>query len=54
MSLAIDLSPFFTAMNDYIPTFLSVFGIVGAIAGAMALSRTIVSAVVGAFSGRAL
>lgn len=46
-----DLTPFFDNLNVYLPVFLGVFGLVGAIAGAMALSRTIIGAVVRAFSG---
>jgi hypothetical protein len=38
MSLDIDLSPFFDQLNVYLPVFLGLFAIVGAIGGAIALS----------------
>ena len=52
MSLDIDLSPFFTQLNIYLPVFLGLFAIVGAIGGAIALSKMIIGAIVNAFSGK--
>jgi hypothetical protein len=46
-----DLEPFFTSLNTYLPIFIGLFAIVGGIAGAMALARYVIGAVVRAFSG---
>ena len=51
-TIEIDMAPFFTNMNTYIPIFFGIFAIVGGIMAAMALSRLIINAVVGALSGR--
>jgi len=51
ITLDFDLSPLFDAINQYLPVFLTVFGIVGGIAAAMVLSRFVVNAVINAFSG---
>ena len=50
-TLEFDLTPFFDSLNAYLPIFIGLFAIVGGIAGAMALARYVVSAVVRAFSG---
>ena len=52
MSLEWDLTPFFENLNTYLPMFIAVFAIVGGIAGAMALAKFVVGAIVDAFSGR--
>jgi hypothetical protein len=54
MSLDIDLSPFFDQLNAYLPAFLGLFAVIGAIGGAIALSKMIIGAVVNAFSGRGI
>lgn len=46
-----DLTPFFDSLNVYLPIFITLFGVIGGIAGAMALARYIIGAVVRAFSG---
>ena len=46
-----DLTPFFTSLNTYLPIFMALFAVIGGIAGAMALSRYIIGAIVRAFSG---
>jgi hypothetical protein len=53
-SIEVDLQPFFDNLSIYLPVFIGIFGIVAAIAGAMALARNIMSAVVKAFSGGSL
>lgn len=50
-TITFDLSPFFDSLNSYLPIFIGLFGIVGGIAGAMALARYVIGAVVRAFSG---
>lgn len=50
-SISFDMQPFFDSLNQYLPIFISLFGIIGGIAGAMALARYIIGAVVRAFSG---
>ena len=54
MSLDLDLSPFFDQLNIYLPVFLGLFAIIGAIGGAIALSKMIIGAVVNAFSGKSI
>lgn len=50
-TITFDLTPFFDSLNSYLPIFIGLFGIVGGIAGAMALARYVIGAVVRAFSG---
>ena len=50
-TIQFDLSPFFTSLNQYLPIFIGLFAIVGGIAGAMALARFVIGAVVNAFRG---
>lgn len=50
-TLDFDLTPFFDALNTYLPIFIGLFAIVGGIAGAIALARFVINAVVKAFSG---
>lgn len=49
--LDFNLDPFFAALNQYLPIFIGLFAIIGGIAGAMALARYVIGAVVRAFSG---
>jgi hypothetical protein len=53
-TLDINLDPFFTSLNQYLPIFISLFAIVGGIAGAMALAKYVIGAIVRAFSGGGL
>ena len=53
-TITFDLAPFFTSLNQYLPIFIGLFAIVGGIAGAMALARYVIGAVVRAFSGGSL
>lgn len=53
-TIAFDLTPFFDSLNLYLPIFIGLFGIVGGIAGAMALARYVIGAVVRAFSGQSI
>lgn len=53
-TLEFDLSPFFSSLNTYLPIFIGLFAIVGGIAGAMALARYVINAVVNAFKGGSL
>jgi hypothetical protein len=50
-TIEFDLSPFFTSLNQYLPIFIGLFAVIGGIAGAMALARYVIGAVVRAFSG---
>jgi hypothetical protein len=50
-TIEFDLDPFFDSLNTYLPIFIGLFAIVGGIAGAMALARYVIGAVVRAFSG---
>lgn len=50
-TITFDLSPFFTSLNQYLPIFIGMFAIIGGIAGAMALARFVIGAVVNAFRG---
>ncbi len=49
-----DLQPFFDSLNQYLPIFIGLFALIGGIAGAMAISKYIIGAVVDAFSGKGL
>ncbi len=51
MSIDFDLTPFFDSLNTYLPIFIGLFAVIGGIAGAMALARYVIGAVVKAFSG---
>ena len=51
VSLDIDLDPLFTAINDNLPTFMSVFAIVGGIAIAIIIVKFIINAIIDAFKG---
>ena len=51
LTLDFDLTPFFDALNLYLPVFIGIFAIVGGIAGAMALAKFVINAVVNAFRG---
>jgi hypothetical protein len=53
-TLTFDLTPFFDSLNTYLPIFIGLFAIVGGIAGAMALARYVINAVVNAFKGGSL
>ena len=53
-TLEFDLSPFFDQLNVYLPIFIGLFAIVGGIAGAIALARYVINAVVDAFKGGSL
>lgn len=53
-SITFDLSPFFTSLNQYLPIFIGLFALIGGIAGAMALAKFVIGAVVDAFSGRGI
>jgi len=46
-----DLAPFFESLNVYLPIFIGLFAVIGGIAGAMALAKFVIGAVVKAFSG---
>jgi hypothetical protein len=46
-----NLDPFFDSLNTYLPIFIGLFAVIGGIAGAMALARYVIGAVVKAFSG---
>lgn len=54
MSINLDLTPFFDSLNDYLPTFLGIFGLIGGIAAAIAFGRYIVGLIVDALSGRGM
>ena len=51
MSIDFDLQPFFDSLNVYLPIFIGLFAIVGGIAGAMALAKYVIGAIVDAFRG---
>jgi hypothetical protein len=53
-TLEFDLTPFFDSLNTYLPIFIGLFAIVGGIAGAMALARYVINAIVNAFKGGSL
>lgn len=50
LSLDLDLQPFFDQLNTFLPIFLNLFAVVGGISAAMVLSKTIIEAIVSAFS----
>ena len=50
-TISFDLAPFFESLNTYLPIFIGLFAVIGGIAGAMALARYVIGAVVRAFSG---
>jgi len=51
VSIDWDLQPFFDSLNTYLPVFIGLFAVVGGIAGAMALSKYVIGAIVDAFRG---
>ena len=54
MSIDLDLTPFFDSLNEFLPTFLGIFGMIGGIAAAIAFGRYIVTLIVAALSGRTM
>ena len=54
VDLQIDMTPFFEQLNQWLPTFVQIFGIIGGISGALFLSKMIIGAVVNAFRGGGL
>jgi hypothetical protein len=54
VSIDLDLTPFFDSLNDYLPTFLGIFGLIGGIAAAIAFGRYIVALIVDSLSGRGM
>jgi hypothetical protein len=52
VSIDLDLTPFFESLNDYLPVFLTIFGVIGGIAAAITFGRYITSLIVDALSGR--
>lgn len=52
MSIDLSLDSFFTSLNQYLPTFLGIFGLIGGIAAAMGFARYIINVVVHALEGR--
>lgn len=53
-SFDVDLQPFFDNLNIYLPLFISIFAIVGGIAGAIALAKLVINAIVKTFQGGSL
>lgn len=45
----VDLSSFFDSMNTFLPTMLSIFGLIGGIIGAIALAQMVIDRIIGAF-----
>lgn len=54
MSINLDLTPFFDSLNDNLPTFLGIFGLIGGITAAIAFGRYIVTFLVKALSGQGM
>jgi hypothetical protein len=52
MSIELDLTPFFDSLNQYLPTFLGIFGLIGGITAAIVFGRFIVSLIVDALGGK--
>jgi hypothetical protein len=52
LTLDLDLSPVFTSINQYLPTFLGIFGIIGGIAIAIVIAKFVINAIKGAFTGK--
>ncbi len=50
-TIQFNLAPFFESLNVYLPIFIGLFAVIGGIAGAMALAKFVIGAVVKAFSG---
>jgi len=50
-SISLDMTPFFTSLNSYLPTFVGIFGLIGGIAAALGFARFIIGTVVRALSG---
>jgi tryptophan-rich sensory protein len=49
LSLDVDTQPLFDQINTWFPVFFAVFAIIGGIAAAIVLGRSIISAIVDAF-----
>lgn len=54
MSIDLDLQPFFDSLNQYLPVFLAVFGLIGGISAAILFGRFIIGLVVKALSGQSM
>lgn len=57
MSIDLDLTPFFELLNDHLPTFLAIFGllgVIGGIAAVIAFGLYIIRQIVDELSGRRL
>lgn len=52
MSIDLDLQPFFDSLNQYLPTFLGIFGLIGGISAAIVFGRYIVKFLVDALGGK--
>lgn len=50
-SISLDMTPFFTALNTYLPTFVSIFGLIGGIAAALGFAKYIIGTIVNALRG---
>jgi hypothetical protein len=52
ITLDLDLSPVFTSINNYLPAFLGIFGVIGGIAIAIVIAKFVINAIKGAFTGK--
>lgn len=52
MSIDLDLTGFFNSFNQYLPTFLGIFGLIGGISAAIVFGRFIVRFLVDALGGK--
>ena len=50
LDLQVDIDPLFTQIETFFPIFFTIFAIIGGIAAAIVLGKTIINAVVEAFS----
>lgn len=50
-TITLDMQPFFDSLNNYLPTFVQIFGLIGGIAAAIGFARFIIGSVVNALRG---
>lgn len=50
----IDLTPFFDSLNQYLPTFIGIFALIGGIGGAIIFSKYIIGTILDVFGGKGI
>lgn len=51
-TITFDVTPFFDSLNQWLPTFVGIFAIIGGIIAALGFSRYIIGTIVDALSGK--